>query len=140
MSPVSCEGGFLGLFGALLRSGFGALLLAAVLGELPAFGFQEVLGMLLAIFGFPIVTAQLAFDDNLLALLSQRSEALAGLTPHSHVDESSDLLAFTIAVVEELIVCNSDGCNRSTCISFSQGWVSDQVTADDDAIDVHSNM
>ena len=79
--PVSFEGGFLGLFGALLRSGFGALLLAAVLGELPAFGFQEVLGMLLAIFGFPIVTAQLALDDNLLALLSQRSEALAGTYP-----------------------------------------------------------
>jgi hypothetical protein len=32
--------------------------------------------------GFPIVTAQLAFDDDLLTLLSQRSEALAGLTPH----------------------------------------------------------
>ncbi|MEY2603163.1 MAG: hypothetical protein QOH31_937 [Verrucomicrobiota bacterium] len=69
--------------------------------------------MLLAIVGFPIVTAQLAFDDNLLTLLSQRSEALAGLTPHGHVYESSDLLAFAIAVVEEFIVCNSGGRNRS---------------------------
>ena len=106
----------------------GALFLAAVLGELPAFGLYEVLGMLLAIAGFPIVTAQLAFDDDLLTLLSQRSEALAGLTPHGHVCESSDLLAFTIPVVEEFIVSNSGGCNRSTGISFSQGWVSDQVT------------
>ena len=95
--------------------------------------------MLLAIAGFPIVTAQLAFDDNLLTLLSQRSEALAGLTSHGHVCESSDLLAFTIAVVEEFIVSNSGGCNRSTGIRFSQGWVSDQVTTDDDTIDVHSN-
>ena len=70
---------------------------------LPAFGFDEVLGMLLAIVGFPIVTAQLAFDDDLLTLLSQRSEALAGLTPHSHVCESSDLLAFTIAVVQNVV-------------------------------------
>jgi len=47
-------------------------------------------------------------------------------------------MAFTIPVVEEFIVCNSGGCNRSTGISFSQGWVSDQVTTDDDTIDVHS--
>src|SRR5258706_2147032 len=96
--------------------------------------------MLLAIVGFPIVTAQLAFDDNLLTLISQRSKTLAGLTPHGHVCESSDLLAFAIAVVEEFIVRNSGGCNRSAGGSFSQGWVSDQVTTDDDKIDVHSNM
>jgi len=131
--------GFLAFFGVLGGSILGALLLAAVLSELPAFGFDEVLGMLLAIAGFPIVTAQLTFDDDLLTLLSQRSEALAGLTPHGHVCESSDLLAFTIPVVEEFIVSNSGGCNRSTGISFSQGWVSDQVTTDDDTIDVHSN-
>jgi hypothetical protein len=38
--------GFLGLFGALLGSDFGALLLAAILSELPVLGSQEVLGML----------------------------------------------------------------------------------------------
>jgi hypothetical protein len=32
-------------------------------------------GMLLAIFGFPIVTAQLTFNNDLLTLLSQGSEA-----------------------------------------------------------------
>jgi len=84
------------------------------LGELPVLGSQEVLGMFLAIFGFPIVTAQLAFDDNLLALLSQGSEALAGFAPHSHVYESSDLLAFAFTVVKELIVSDSGGCNWST--------------------------
>jgi hypothetical protein len=56
----------------------------------------------------------LAFDDNLLTFLSQRREALPGLTPHGHVYESSDLLAFTIAVVEEFIVCNRGRSNRST--------------------------
>jgi len=30
--------------------------------ELPAFGFYEVLGMLLAIVGFPIVYGAIAFD------------------------------------------------------------------------------
>jgi len=34
-----CRSDFLGLFGALLGSGFGAVVLAAVLGELPAFDF-----------------------------------------------------------------------------------------------------
>src|SRR3981081_3935181 len=58
--------GFLAFFAVLGGSILGALFLAAVLGELPAFGFYEVLGMLLAIIGFPIVTAQLAFDDDLL--------------------------------------------------------------------------
>jgi len=38
--------------------------------ELPAFGFHEVLGMLLAVLGFPIVASQLTFDDDLLAFLS----------------------------------------------------------------------
>jgi hypothetical protein len=72
--------------------------------------------------------------------LSVSANTLAGLTPHGHVCESSDLLTFAIAVVEEFIVRNSGGCNRSAGVSFSQGWVSDQVTTDDDAIDVHSNM
>jgi len=40
-------------FAVLGGSILGALFLAAVLGELPAFGFYEVLGMLLAIVGFP---------------------------------------------------------------------------------------
>jgi hypothetical protein len=66
--------GFLGLFDLLLGSDFGAVLLATVLSELPVLGSQEVLGMLLTIFGFPIVSAQLTFDDDLLALLSEGSE------------------------------------------------------------------
>jgi hypothetical protein len=71
-----CRSDFLGLFGALLGSGFGAVVLAAVLGELPAFDFQEMLGMNLAIFGFPIVAARLTFNNDLLAFFSQGSEAL----------------------------------------------------------------
>jgi hypothetical protein len=52
-------------------SGFGDILLATVLSELPVLGFQEVLGMHLTVFGLPIVTAQLTFDDDLLAFLSE---------------------------------------------------------------------
>src|SRR5260370_42381415 len=96
--------------------------------------------MFLAVFGFPIVTAQLAFDDNLLTLLGQRSEAPAGLTPHGHVYESSDLLAFTIAVVEEFIVCNCGGCNRSPCVSFSPGWGNAQFTTDGSSVSVLCNI
>jgi hypothetical protein len=50
---------------------------------------------LVDVIGFPtddkhITRLLLAFDD-LLALVGQRSEALAGLTPYGHVYESSDL-------------------------------------------------
>jgi len=69
--------GFLGLFDLFFGSDFGALLLAAKLSELPVLGSQEVLGMLLTIFGLPIVTAQLTFNDDLLAFLSQGSEVFA---------------------------------------------------------------
>src|SRR6266446_2559737 len=103
--------GFLGFFDLLFGSDFGAVLLATVLSELPVLGFQEVLGMLLTIFGFPIVTAQLTFDD--------------------------DLLALSIGVAKELIVSDSGRSDWSARSSFSQGRIGDQVTTDDDAIDVH---
>ena len=60
--------------------------------------------------------------------------------PTPYVYESSDLLAVASVVVEELVVSNSDRGERSARIGFSQGWVRDQITADDDVIDVHSNM
>jgi hypothetical protein len=68
---------------------------------------------------------------------SQSSKILSRLPPHGHVYESSDLLASAIAVVEELVVSDRGGCYWSSRISFSQGRVSDQVTTDDDAIDMH---
>jgi hypothetical protein len=74
--------GFLGLFDLLFRSDFGALLLAAILSELPVPGSQEVLGMLLTICGFPIVMAQLTFDDNLLTLLAREAKLSPDL-PHT---------------------------------------------------------
>jgi DNA repair protein RadC len=53
------------------------VILLDTLSELPVLGSQEVLGMLLAIFGFPIVTAQEAFNNDLLGFLSQGSEVFA---------------------------------------------------------------
>ena len=44
-----------------------------------------------------------------------------------------------MAVAKELVVCDRRGGNRSACVGLSQGWVSNQVTSDDDVIDVHSN-
>jgi hypothetical protein len=108
--------------------------------ELPAFGLHEVLGMLLAVFSFPIIASQLTFDDDLLAFLSQRTKVLCRLSPHGHVYESSDLLTLALDVAKELVVSDRGGSDRSSRVSFSQGWASDQVTSDDDAIDVHSNM
>src|SRR5260221_8181952 len=96
--------------------------------------------MLLAIVGFPVVTSQLAFDDNLLALLSQRSETLAGLTPHGHVCESSDLLTFAIAVVKEFIVRNSRGCDRRAGVWFSSSWGRTPVTPRDHQLDFSSSF
>ena len=126
----------LGLRGVVrLRCFFGF-----TLSELPAFGFQEVLGMPLAVFGLPVVTTELPFDDDLLAFLNKRREVLSGLSPHGHVYESSDLLAFAFVIVKELVVRDRRSGNRSACVGFSQGWVSNQVTSDDDVIDVHSNM
>ena len=54
-----------------------------------------------------------------------------------HVYESHDLLASAIAVVEELVVSDRGGCHWSSRISLSQGRVGDQVTTDDDAINIH---
>ena len=121
------------VLGFLWRFGLG-------LCELPAFSLHEVLGMLLAVLGFPIIASQLTFDDDLLAFLSQRTEVLCRLSPDGHVYESSDLLTLALGVAKELIVSDSGGSDWSARVSFSQGWVSDQVTTDDDAIDVHCNM
>ena len=97
----------LGLRGVVhLRCFFGF-----TLSELPTFGFQEVLGMSLAVFGLPVVTTELSFDDDLLAFLRERREVVAGLAPHGHVYESSDLLAFTFVIVKELVICDRRGCN-----------------------------
>ena len=50
----------LGLRGsARLRRFFGF-----TLSELPAFGFQEVIGMPLAVLGLPVVTTELPFDGS----------------------------------------------------------------------------
>ena len=46
-------------------------LFAFTLSELPAFGFQEVLGMSLAVFGLPVVTTKLPFDDDLWPFLAR---------------------------------------------------------------------
>jgi len=106
---------FLSLRGVVrLRCFFGF-----TLSELPAFGFQEVLGMPLAVFGLPVVATELPFDDDLLAFLSERREVLAGLSPHGHVYESSDLLAFALAVAKELVICDCRGGNPSARVGFS---------------------
>jgi hypothetical protein len=111
--------------------------LALLSSKLPAFDFEEVLEMFLAIFGFPIVTPQLRFNDDLLAFLSQSSEMLSRLLPLGHVYESSGPLALAIAVAEEFVVSDCGGRNRSSRISLSQGRISDQVTTNDDAVDIH---
>src|SRR5258708_24935664 len=49
--------GFLGFFDLLFGRDFGALLQAAVLRELPALGPDEVLGMLLAVLGLPVISS-----------------------------------------------------------------------------------
>ena len=55
----------------------------------------------------------------------------------TYVYESRDLLASAIVVVEELVVSDRGGCHWSSRISLSQGRVGDQVTTDDDAINIH---
>ena len=54
-------------------------------------------------------------------------------------DPAVRVLHWTLAlgVAKELIVSDSGGSDWSARVGFSQGWVSDQVTTDDDAIDVH---
>ena len=111
-----------------------------VLSELPVLSPNEVLGVLLTVLGLPIVASQLTFDDDLLTLLGEPREVLGWFSPDSHVYESSDLLALSFAIVIELIVSDGGRSHRSTGLSVSQSWVSNQVTGDDDAIDVHSNM
>ena len=96
--------------------------------------------MFLAVFGLPVVTTELPLDDDLLAFLSERREVLSGLFPDGHVYESSDLLTFPFVIVKELVIGDCRGGNRSACVGFSQGWVSNRVASDDDVIDVHSNM
>ena len=126
---------FLSLRGVVrLRCFFGF-----TLSELPAFGFQEVFEVLLPVFGFPVVAAKLPFDEDFLASFGQRSKVLCRLSPDGHVYERSDLLAVTSVVVEVLVVSDSGARNRSPRVGFSQGWVGDQITTDDDVIDVHIN-
>ena len=84
-----------------------------------------------------VVAPKLCLNDDLLAFLSQSSEVLSRLTPNGHVYESRDLLASAIAVVEKLVVSDRGGCHWSSRISLSQGRVGDQVTTDDDAINIH---
>ena len=111
-----------------------------VLSELPGLSPNEVLGVLLTVLGLPIVASQLTFDDDLLTLLGELREVLGWFSPYCHVYESSDLLALSFAIVVELIVSDGGRSHWSTGLSVSQSWVSNQVTGDDDAIDVHSNM
>jgi hypothetical protein len=111
-----------------------------VLSELPDLSPNEVLGVLLTVLGLPIVASQLTFDDDLLTLLGELREVLGWFSPYCHVYESSDLLALSFAIVVELIVSDGGRSHWSTGLSVSQSWVSNQVTGDDDAIDVHSNM
>jgi len=71
------------------------------------------------------------------SFLARAAKFSADFAQHGHVYESSDLLASAIAAVEELIVSDRGGCHWSSGISLSQGRVSDQVTTDDDAINIH---
>jgi len=89
------------------------LLVFLELGELPALGPDEVLGMLLALLGLPIVASEPTFDHNLLTFLREFREVLGGLTPNGHVHESSDLLPFALAIVVKLIVSDGSGSDRS---------------------------
>ena len=73
--------GFLGFFGVLGGS-FGALLLAAVLRELPAISLDIELGTVLAgLFIFPVILAKGSFDKDFLAFAHELTEVLGRWVP-----------------------------------------------------------
>jgi hypothetical protein len=72
-----------------------ALLLAPVLGELPVFDQQIKTGAAsVGLLVRPFVHAQLAIDEDFLALLNEVPEILGGLTPYLEVHKSGDLFFF----------------------------------------------
>src|SRR5580704_15185027 len=97
-----------------------ALLLAPVLGELPVFD-QEIktgaasVGLLVR----PLVQAELAIDEDFLALLNEVPEILGGLTPYLEVHKSGNLLFVPLRVGVMLVVGDRCRDNRLTTRSES---------------------
>jgi len=89
--------GFLGFFGVLGGRSFGALLLATVLSELPAFSLDVELGTVLAgLFIFPVILTKGSFDKDFLAFAHELTEILGAGSPDLHVNKRGDLAFLVI--------------------------------------------
>jgi hypothetical protein len=113
--------------------------LALKLGELPILD-QEIKTRTTSVglFVAPFVHAELAIDEEFLALLNELAEIFGGSTPYLKVDKSGDLLFLPLSVREVLVV--GDGCRQN---SFSARGVSEfgirgEVASDDDFVDVYN--
>lgn len=74
-----------------------ALLLALVLGELPAIGFYVELGTVLAgLLIFPAILSESAFDQDLLPFADHLAEVFSAGTPDLHVNKRGDLAFLVI--------------------------------------------
>jgi hypothetical protein len=116
-----------------------ALLLAPVLSELPVFDQQIKTGAAsVGLLVRPFVHAQLAIDEDFLALLNKVPEILGGLTPYLEVHKSGDLLFFPLSVGVMLVVGDRGRDNSLTTRSVSAFGIFGEVSGDVDCVDVHS--
>ena len=86
----------------------------------------------------PFVHAELAIDEDFLALLNEVSEILGGLAPYLEVHKSGDLLFFPLSVGVMLVVGDRGRDNRLTARSVSEFGIIGEVSGDVDCVDVHS--
>jgi hypothetical protein len=136
--PGFLRSGFLGFFGVLGGSSFGAVLLAAVLSELPAFSLDVELGTVLAgLFIFPAILTERTLDKDLLALESQLSEVFGAGAPDLHVGKRGDLALFIIDRVG-LIDAEGEIGNRGAFRRETDFRIVDQVTDDFDVVEDHN--
>ena len=87
---------------------------------------RRVLGLLVR----PFVHAELAVDEDFLALLNEFPEILGGLTPYLKVHKSGDLLFFPLSVGVMLVVGDRGRDNGFAARSVSEFGISGEVAGD----------
>ena len=132
-------GSYFGFLGVLGGSGLGgAILLAAVLSELPAFGFDEDFGAILAgLLILPAVLAQRTFNEDLLTFADHLGEVFSAGSPDLHVNKRGDL-AFLVIDGVGLIDAKGEIANRGAFWRETNFGIVDQVADNFDVVEDHN--
>jgi hypothetical protein len=130
--------GFLWFVGTVGGRSFVGVVLAAVLGELPALAFEiELVAVMAGLFVFPMVLTERTFDKELLTFTSELRAILGARPPELNVYKRGDL-AFLVVDSIGFVDGEREVSNRGPFGCEAHFRIVDQVADDFDVVEYHN--